>query len=824
MSPGLYTRKVLSVFVLLISVTASVSGQIIPSELRIDWDPGISIDTVTPDGIPVYPIGTNVIDFGAKGDGITDDSDAILSAVNACPEFHAVYFPAGYYKISKTIDVSKSVVIRGEIDELTGLSRSLIYNDDIGFRFSNGYNISIIVNIESGYTKNAVQLVLSNAASFEVGDYVLIDQLNDGNLVTQIGIGGTSTWSSREEGTRCLGQLNRITGINSDTITLATPLYHTYNDTLTPEMVKLDGILEEAGIEDIHINGLYSRGSSNISMAGVSNCWIKNVHSENADRSHFSILRGYRTEIINNFIHHNRTGYGSMSYGVEFFLQSTANLVENNIFFHIHSALMIAGGLTGSVYGYNYVTEIKYIQEHILGIDCGIHGGHPNMNLIEGNVFHKFVCDSYWGSNAHITLFRNHILGHASGTTTANIAVDIQAGNKYITVVGNILGTTNFNGFYERVGVTAPYWNTWTIYKLGYNSYGDGDPEDNDPEVQKTLIRHGNFDFISDSVVWDTEIQDREIPKSLYLHSKPAFFSNLNWPPITPESGKENMLSDLPAKVRFDSIIASDTVSPEIPPDFELVSVSETAATINWDHTEDNIAFYNYEIYRDGSKVYSTIYKGPWEDKSLTGGTVYSYSIRAVDYAGNSSPPVYLSVTTPSAADTIPPSAPLNLIAITISSSQIDLTWEPSTDNVAVTGYKVFRDSIEIASIDSTCYSDTGLTDSSSFLYYVVAFDSANNESNHSEHVVAITLSDPKAYIQPPMYIDGLVIYPNPACDVLKIDMDDIRIMKVFNMQGLMVLESSENTIYVNSLPKGAYIIHIVTDDDEQHRGKIVVK
>jgi hypothetical protein len=339
--------------------------------------------------------------------------------------------------------------------------------------------------------------------------------------------------------------------------------------------------------------------------------------------------------VTRNYLHHTRTGYASQSYGIEFLLQGTANLVENNIFYHLHSAMMIAGGLTGTVFAYNYATEVRNVQPNTLGIDGGIHGGFPSMILLEGNVFHKLVCDSYWGTNGYITLLRNHIRGHAPGTTTANIAVDIQAGNRYVNAIGNVLGTPAFNGSYECVDVQAPYWNTWAIYKLGYNSFGDGDPADNDPLVPATLIRHGNFDYVSDSVRWDPGIPDREIPASLYLPSKPGFFGDLDWPPVRPDSGSGQMLGHLPAGVRFDSVIASDTVSPLTPPDFEVIRVSGRTATLYWRFTEDDLAMDEYEIYRDGVRVHGTIYEGPWQDRSLENLTGYTYTIRARDYAGN---------------------------------------------------------------------------------------------------------------------------------------------------------------------------------------------
>ena len=45
-----------------------------------------------------------------------------------------------------------------------------------------------------------------------------------------------------------------------------------------------------------------------------------------------------------------------------------------------------------------------------------------------------------------------------------------------------------------------------------------------------------------------------------------------------------------------------------------------------------------------------------------------------------------------SLGDTTAPTSPANLVATVVSSSQIDLSWNASTDNVAVTGYRVYRD------------------------------------------------------------------------------------------------------------------------------------
>ncbi|MFC1701111.1 fibronectin type III domain-containing protein, partial [Patescibacteria group bacterium] len=82
--------------------------------------------------------------------------------------------------------------------------------------------------------------------------------------------------------------------------------------------------------------------------------------------------------------------------------------------------------------------------------------------------------------------------------------------------------------------------------------------------------------------------------------------------------------------------------------------------------------------------------------------------------------------------DTEDPTIPQNLSATVLSPTQIDLLWDASTDNVGVTGYRIYRDTIEIDTTVNTIYSDTGLTPSTTYTYTVSAYDAASNESDQS--------------------------------------------------------------------------------------------
>ncbi|HAH32242.1 MAG TPA: hypothetical protein DCL44_08015 [Elusimicrobia bacterium] len=79
--------------------------------------------------------------------------------------------------------------------------------------------------------------------------------------------------------------------------------------------------------------------------------------------------------------------------------------------------------------------------------------------------------------------------------------------------------------------------------------------------------------------------------------------------------------------------------------------------------------------------------------------------------------------------DSQAPTVPTSLTAVAVSSSQINLAWTASTDNVGVTGYKIYRDGggTPITTAAGTAYNNTGLTGSTGYSYTVSACDAAGN-------------------------------------------------------------------------------------------------
>ena len=89
--------------------------------------------------------------------------------------------------------------------------------------------------------------------------------------------------------------------------------------------------------------------------------------------------------------------------------------------------------------------------------------------------------------------------------------------------------------------------------------------------------------------------------------------------------------------------------------------------------------------------------------------------------------------------DTVAPSVPTGLAATPVSTTQINLSWNASTDNVGVTGYQVFRNGQQIATTTTTSFSNTGLTPATTYQYAVRASDAAGNTSALTTAVSATT-------------------------------------------------------------------------------------
>jgi fibronectin type 3 domain-containing protein len=205
----------------------------------------------------------------------------------------------------------------------------------------------------------------------------------------------------------------------------------------------------------------------------------------------------------------------------------------------------------------------------------------------------------------------------------------------------------------------------------------------------------------------------------------------------------------------------SDTTPPTAPTVI-ATPISGTQVGLTWSGATDNVGITRYTVFRDGKKV---IFLGggiaSYTDFGLVSATTYVYTIRASDAAGNQSvASVPVSATT---LDSVPPSAPTGLTAALVVGPGASLAWTASNDNVGVTGYVVFRNAVQIASVgpSPTTYTDSPLPGAGTFTYTVKATDAAGNMSAAS-NPRSVSITD----MTPPTAPSGLAATPSAATEI----------------------------------------------------------
>ena len=80
--------------------------------------------------------------------------------------------------------------------------------------------------------------------------------------------------------------------------------------------------------------------------------------------------------------------------------------------------------------------------------------------------------------------------------------------------------------------------------------------------------------------------------------------------------------------------------------------------------------------------------------------------------------------------------------ASNVTTSSLTLSWTAATDNIGVVGYKIFRNNSLVATVGNVLsYVVSGLFPSTTYSFYITAFDNENNESANSNIIQATTLN-----------------------------------------------------------------------------------
>lgn len=201
-------------------------------------------------------------------------------------------------------------------------------------------------------------------------------------------------------------------------------------------------------------------------------------------------------------------------------------------------------------------------------------------------------------------------------------------------------------------------------------------------------------------------------------------------------------LSNNSARVSATTI--SDVSPPSAPYLLSVATKSYNEIDVAWTPATDNVGVAGYYVYRDDGRVASVSSSlTSYADKGLSAATTHYYYVSAYDAANNISQRSNQISATTYPPDVTPPSIPLNFTITAISTSRLQLAWWPSSDDVGVYGYHVYRNGNQIANLTSTSYVDTGLASGTVYTYYVESYDAAGNVSPQSTVTVTTPAINP---------------------------------------------------------------------------------
>ncbi len=547
---------------------SSIPAGLLDPSRTTTWNPGILSDNqlhqaLGTDGLPVR---TTVCASPKPGDDLN-------AAINACAEGQVVQLAAGTYTVSSVVTLTKGVVLRGAgsqgaasggttIKRTGGGSVLAIGSSQDQACYNSAYGTAYALTADAVKETTSV-VVGSNASHFAAGDLALIDQVDDSTVQE-----GDCQYFKRVD-KRSASERVEVASVDtaSGTLTLSTPLHWTFK-TASPylaQIAKASGtIVKWAGIDKVALAGGTNPGydgqmAGGIDVSNAAYCWIKDVQTDGTiGGMHVSMTGTYRCVIRDGNFHNSANyGFGTDCYGLVLRCGAADNLIENNIVRYMNKPILfnVSGG--GNVIGYNYADNSWATPSAWQEVNIDTHCSFPHMELIEGNYAPHVGATITHGNAGYMTFFRNYsssqfaspaVYGATDKQTGNIVAVQFDTGDINMTVIGNVLGSSKATDL-GTAPVSSAYIgtdsNTPSIFSFGSNGKSD--------VSYTSLWWHGNYDTVTPGVVWNPSISTQQLPASLYLSAKPAWWpSSSAWP--WAGSDLSPMVGTLPAKARSDSL------------------------------------------------------------------------------------------------------------------------------------------------------------------------------------------------------------------------------------------------------------------------------
>lgn len=323
----------------------------------------------------------NVKNYGAVGDGIEDDTEAINNLIElVSTDGGTVFFPTGTYRITNSIIGKSNVNLLGDVNAVidAGLLEGTSDKKAIAL-IGSTENITEIVGV---IAEGSYEITVTNVSNLKVGDYIEVysDTVRFGYKTATDG---------------CLkGEIYNILGINGSTLTLDHGSWTSF-DTADNARVKKINFVENVVVDNLIVNGadIAATNEHGIYLAYTNNCTVRNCKINGFDWYSIGVVSSLNTIITNNRI--VGTWYNGVT-GTTFYAIAVMNnsqwiSVYNNYATKVRH-LFVCSGYTVAYYGQPHqVNVIGNIAYNMMASGGGRsyayehHGSGQDINII-GNI------------------------------------------------------------------------------------------------------------------------------------------------------------------------------------------------------------------------------------------------------------------------------------------------------------------------------------------------------------------------------------------------------------------------------------------------------
>jgi hypothetical protein len=308
--------------------------------------------------LPTVPVQTNVKDFGATGDGRTDDTAAFQQAI-AATTHGALYIPAGRYKITDVLQITKPyVVLRGAGEGKTTLllSRSLKeltgqapYGKAALITVRGSQRGQQLTTVVAAAKRGERQLRLASTAGITAGQWIRLRMQNPASNSLGCYLYANQGCVNAERqplyGRQYVDWVVQVQAVQGQTITLVRPLRLEVRLEWAPRIWQHRPTVQEVGIEHLtlafpnvqygghnHWAGYYA-----IYFEQVYHSWVRHVTITDADRGIEFRVGGHNTVTHVTLNTHWRThlpnpigGQTTGHYGFDLHALTQDNLIQES--------------------------------------------------------------------------------------------------------------------------------------------------------------------------------------------------------------------------------------------------------------------------------------------------------------------------------------------------------------------------------------------------------------------------------------------------------------------------------------------------------------